>query len=142
MERLRDLPGVRDVSLADGVLRLEFEGSMDALVKELARFPVQTLTSEPPELDEIFLSYYGRSHAGLRSLLETLRERRRSLLWWSLGLVALVALNVAFYPSVRDDTALNDYVQGPSRVGYGGSSRAASSTSRARPATSTARSSR
>ena len=35
---------------------------MDALVKELARFPVQTLTSEEPELDEIFLSYYGRSH--------------------------------------------------------------------------------
>ena len=27
-------------------------------------FPVQTLTSQPPELDEIFLSYYGRSHAG------------------------------------------------------------------------------
>ena len=37
---------------------------MDALVKELAAFPVQTLTSRPPELDEIFLSYYGRSHAG------------------------------------------------------------------------------
>jgi hypothetical protein len=35
---------------------------MDALVKELARYPVQTLTSEEPELDEIFLAYYGRSH--------------------------------------------------------------------------------
>ena len=36
---------------------------MDALVKELARHDVQTLTSEEPELDEIFLAYYGRSHA-------------------------------------------------------------------------------
>jgi hypothetical protein len=36
---------------------------MDALVKELARFPVETLTSEAPELDEIFLSYYGRANA-------------------------------------------------------------------------------
>ena len=36
---------------------------MDALVKELGRLPVQTLTSEPPELEEIFLSYYGSSHA-------------------------------------------------------------------------------
>jgi hypothetical protein len=50
---------VRDVALADGVLRLTVEGSMDALVKELAHLPVQTLTSEPPELEEIFLSYYG-----------------------------------------------------------------------------------
>ncbi len=44
-------------------------------------------------------------------LTQALGERRRSLLWWSLGLVALVALNVAFYPSIRDDTAINDYVK-------------------------------
>ena len=44
-------------------------------------------------------------------LLEALRQRRRSLLWWSLGLVGLVALNVAFYPSVRDDQALSDYAK-------------------------------
>ena len=71
---------------------------------------MQTLTSEPLELDEIFLSYYGRAHA-TEVLTQALGERRRSLLWWSLGLVALVALNVAFYPSIRDDTAINDYVK-------------------------------
>jgi len=63
IERLRNIPGVRDLSFEDGVVRLSVEGSMDGLVKELARLPVQTLTSEPPELDEIFLSFYGRSHA-------------------------------------------------------------------------------
>ena len=41
--------------------------------------------------------------------LQTLRERRRSLTWWLLGVVALVGLNVAFYPSVRDSTGLSDY---------------------------------
>jgi ABC-2 type transport system ATP-binding protein len=56
---LRAVPGVREPSLEDGVLRLQVEGSMDALVKGLARLPVHTLTSETPELDEIFLSYYG-----------------------------------------------------------------------------------
>ena len=71
---------------------------------------MQTLTSEPPELEEIFLSYYGRA-CRLRSSFQTLRERRRSLLWWTLGLVALVVLNVAFYPSVRDDPALSDYAK-------------------------------
>jgi ABC-2 type transport system permease protein len=44
-------------------------------------------------------------------LVQTVRERRRSLLWWTLGLVALVLLNVAFYPSVRDDEALSDYAK-------------------------------
>jgi ABC-2 type transport system ATP-binding protein len=63
-EGLRNVPGVRDASLEDGVLRLSVEGAMDAVVKELARLPIQTLTSEPPELEEIFLSYYGSLDAG------------------------------------------------------------------------------
>jgi ABC-2 type transport system ATP-binding protein len=60
--RLADVPGVRNVSVADGVVHLTVEGSMDALVKTLATLPVQSLTSELPELDEIFLTYYGQAH--------------------------------------------------------------------------------
>jgi ABC-2 type transport system ATP-binding protein len=56
------IPGVSEVSAHDGTIRLVVEGSMDPLVKELARLPVQTLTSEPPELDEVFRSYYGNTH--------------------------------------------------------------------------------
>jgi ABC-2 type transport system ATP-binding protein len=63
IERLRNVPGVESFARDGDVVRLEVHGSMDALVKELAKLPVQTLTSEPPELDEIFLSYYGRDHA-------------------------------------------------------------------------------
>jgi ABC-2 type transport system ATP-binding protein len=62
-EVLANVPGVRDVAVTDGVVHLTVEGSMDALVKELAKLPIQSLTSEPPELDEIFLTYYGKSHA-------------------------------------------------------------------------------
>jgi ABC-2 type transport system ATP-binding protein len=64
LERLRELPGVRSVSLADDVVRLVVEGSMDVLVKELAKLPVRTLTSEAPDLDEVFLSYYGAGDGG------------------------------------------------------------------------------
>jgi ABC-2 type transport system ATP-binding protein len=63
IERLREVPGVESFARDGDVVRLEVHGSMDALVKELGKVPVQTLTSEPPELDEIFLSYYGRDHA-------------------------------------------------------------------------------
>jgi len=44
-------------------------------------------------------------------LSQALRERRRSLLWWTLGLVLLIAVTVAFYPSIRDDPALSDYAK-------------------------------
>jgi ABC-2 type transport system permease protein len=43
--------------------------------------------------------------------LQALRERLRSLIWWALGVAALVLLTVAFYPSIRDDTAINEYVK-------------------------------
>lgn len=43
--------------------------------------------------------------------VETLRDRRRSLLWWVLGVAAMVAVNVVFYPSVRDDPALNEFAR-------------------------------
>ena len=44
-------------------------------------------------------------------LVETLRDRGRSLLWWLVGIGGVVALNVVFYPSVRDDPALNDFAR-------------------------------
>lgn len=34
--------------------------------------------------------------------LKTLRDQRRSLLWWGVGVVALTSLTVAFYPSFSD----------------------------------------
>jgi len=62
VEGLDRIEGVRDVTVSNGVMRLHVEGPMDDLIKALARYPVRTLTSEEPELDEIFLAYYGRSH--------------------------------------------------------------------------------
>jgi ABC-2 type transport system permease protein len=44
-------------------------------------------------------------------LVESLRERTRSLGWWALGLVILIGVNVAFYPSIRDDDALSEYAK-------------------------------
>jgi len=35
--------------------------------------------------------------------------RRRSLIWWTLGIVGLIGLTIAFYPSVRDTEGLSDY---------------------------------
>ena len=43
--------------------------------------------------------------------LKTIRDLRRGLLWWSLGLVGLVAMLVAVYPTVRDNPDLTKLVE-------------------------------
>jgi ABC-2 type transport system ATP-binding protein len=63
IDGLERVEGVSDVESADGVVRLRVEGAMDALIKELAQHPVETLTSETPDLDEVFLGYYGSPDA-------------------------------------------------------------------------------
>ena len=52
------LPGVRDVAVDGEVLRCVVEGSADALVKAAAQFPVVSLLSHEPDLEELFLAYY------------------------------------------------------------------------------------
>ena len=47
----------------------------------------------------------------LRSvMLKSLWDQRRSLLWWSLGILAMVLLLVLIYPSVRDVPEFQDVV--------------------------------
>ena len=45
--------------------------------------------------------------------LKTIWEGRRAFVWWSLGVVALVLVNIAFYPSIKGneqyDQLLEDY---------------------------------
>ena len=43
--------------------------------------------------------------------LKTLRDARRSLAWWSVGLAGMAALILAVYPTVRDNPDLNEMVQ-------------------------------
>jgi ABC-2 type transport system ATP-binding protein len=54
------LPGVRGVQGEDGTIQFDVEGSVDALVKALARHTVTSIVSHEPDLEEIFLDYYRR----------------------------------------------------------------------------------
>jgi beta-exotoxin I transport system permease protein len=43
---------------------------------------------------------------------KTLRDQRRALVWWALGLVGTVVLYTSFWPSVRDNAAqFNRYLE-------------------------------
>jgi ABC-2 type transport system ATP-binding protein len=53
------LPGVREVVAFGDRLRITFAGTVDPLVKALARYDVVDLQSREPSLEEIFLTFYG-----------------------------------------------------------------------------------
>ena len=57
-EAFSNLPGVRDVTVEDSMLRCTVMGKPDALIKAVARYEVLKLVSLEPSLEEIFLSYY------------------------------------------------------------------------------------
>jgi ABC-2 type transport system ATP-binding protein len=52
------LTGVREVQVDGDLLRCLVEGGADALVKAAAQFPVVSLLSHEPDLEEVFLTYY------------------------------------------------------------------------------------
>jgi ABC-2 type transport system ATP-binding protein len=56
----KGLDGVEQVeALADGhTLRLSVSGGLDGVIKAAAQFPIVTLTSQEPSLEDIFLRYY------------------------------------------------------------------------------------
>ena len=54
------VPNVRDVVIHDTVLQCSVEGSVDALIKAAAQFEVINVVSHQPDLEEIFLGYYGQ----------------------------------------------------------------------------------
>jgi ABC-2 type transport system ATP-binding protein len=53
--------GVRVVSAGPRALRFEVSGGIGPLIAALAEYPVETLTSREPSLEEIFLHHYDRS---------------------------------------------------------------------------------
>src|SRR5712664_50646 len=59
-ETFKTLDGVAEVETLDHghAVRLAIQGSADAVIKAAARFPVVSLTSYEPSLEDIFLRYY------------------------------------------------------------------------------------
>ena len=64
LEAFADLPGVRDVVVAETVLTCTVVGSPDALVKAAAGYEVAALKSTEANLEDVFLAFYGGREAG------------------------------------------------------------------------------
>ncbi|WP_228831946.1 ABC transporter ATP-binding protein [Nocardia brasiliensis] len=60
LDRLRHLSGVRSVVRNSKAVHIELEGSTAALLRAVAPFEVTDIVSHEPDLEEVFLNYYGR----------------------------------------------------------------------------------
>lgn len=60
VQAFENLPGVRDVSAANSHLRCTIAGTIDAVVKKAAQYTVVNMISQDPNLEDIFLAFYGR----------------------------------------------------------------------------------
>jgi ABC-2 type transport system ATP-binding protein len=58
-EAFRGVAGVREARFEGDAARFVLVGPIDPLIKTAARFEVLTLTSHEPDLEELFLSFYG-----------------------------------------------------------------------------------
>ncbi|WP_433663218.1 ATP-binding cassette domain-containing protein [Nocardia sp. CA-128927] len=60
LDRLRQLDGVRSVHRNTKAVHVELEGSTAELLRVIAPFEVTDIVSREPDLEEIFLNYYGQ----------------------------------------------------------------------------------
>ncbi len=63
-EAFGGIPGLVDLRVDDSVIHCTVRGSMDPLVKAMARFEVVNIISHEPSLEEVFLAYYEEGGGG------------------------------------------------------------------------------
>lgn len=63
--KLAGLPGVEVAVAGPNALRFEVTGAIGPLIAALAEYPVVTLTSREPSLEEIFLHHYEDSDSNV-----------------------------------------------------------------------------
>jgi len=67
-QALAQIPGVSLLTQDDGLsVTLQVEGEMDALIKQIAAYPVVDMETERPSLEEIFLAYYEQERVKVNS---------------------------------------------------------------------------
>ena len=58
VQAFANLPSVSQVTATDHTLQFIVQGSVDPVVKKASDYPILSLTSHEPTLEEAFLEYY------------------------------------------------------------------------------------
>lgn len=58
VNKLEDIKNVKDIRISDNIARVSVKGSIDPLIKRLAKFNVLSISQQETNLEDIFLNYY------------------------------------------------------------------------------------
>ena len=90
-------------------VRLTITGPVAPVLRAIAPLDPVDLLARPADLDELFLGYspptFRRPPVRADTALIDLRLRRRSMIWFTVGLAVYAFLIVAMYPSVKTDAS-------------------------------------
>lgn len=53
-----NVAGIKDLDVRGNILRCNVVGSLDPLVKKLANFTVESIITQEPDLEQVFLKFY------------------------------------------------------------------------------------
>lgn len=53
-----NISGIKDIAIDTNILRCKVVGSLDPLVKRIGKFTVESIITQEPDLEQIFLKYY------------------------------------------------------------------------------------
>ncbi|MEN2983611.1 MAG: ABC transporter ATP-binding protein [Dictyoglomaceae bacterium] len=64
IESFSNLPGIKELTQEDNIIKFTVIGSLDPVIKRSSQFEVINIISHEPSLEEIFMSFYGKSKNG------------------------------------------------------------------------------
>ena len=84
---------------------------MDALVKAASTHSIVDFVSQPADLEEIFLELYREPTMAAEFLRRGLRDHRRALVAWCVGIAGYIGLVSAIFPSIHGSPAFDKLVE-------------------------------
>ena len=112
LDAFSDVPGLVDLSISDQTMTCSApQSALDQLLKRFGEHQVvdfecfEASSRKPSSPTTAVVATMLRS-----VLLKTVRDQRRSLLAWAVSILLLVMMYGAFWPSIRDQPSMNDYL--------------------------------
>ena len=102
------LDGVQSVTVDGDRVTLQTTGRLAELLRVIADHDPLDVVARHADLDELFLSYYREDRAPMTAEIARydLHNRRRSTIWYAVGMALYMLVIVVLYPSFKHSTEL------------------------------------
>ncbi len=109
-QAFQNVAGVVSVTVTGDVIDLVVQGSVDAALKAAATLTVRRIVTIDSDLEDSFLAYYHDDQPAMIIAARFERDRRVANLAWAAGIVAVVVLTAALWPSIEGSASFDDVI--------------------------------